>query len=180
MPDATDLGFELLPADDAQITAEEDLAAAVQSALAPDFPDVPGTTPEPLGGTWLFDFQTGRSVKLGASEIRVTGLEAVRIWCLMVLHSARYAHAIFDDAFGMEDPEGVVGETSVTEAIRTFQGYIEQALTQHDRVQAVDNFQNATWDPAAGVANIGSFDVILDDDSVVTIESLTLTAEEDE
>lgn len=44
----------------------------------------------------------------------------------------------------------------------------------------MDNFQNATWDPAAGVANIGSFDVILDDDSVVTIESLTLTAEEDE
>lgn len=179
IPGADDLGMELIPADDAEVTADEELAVAVESALAPEFEPIPTAQPTPLGSTWLFDFEAGRFVMRGADAARVTGAEALAVWCQTAIHTARYAHGIFSDQFGMERAGDPIGEAHVAPLIRDYEDRLRRALTVHERIADVTDFE-ADYDPATGILTIHQFDVVLDDETVYTIEGEHVVAPSEE
>lgn len=167
MPDpiAEDLGFELLPEED-ELTPDEDVAAAVASALAPDFPAIPGAPRTPLGRSWAFDWERGRFIRRGRSPAEVRGVEALKQWILMTVHSAQFAHAVFSDDFGVERAEEPMGEPAEAGDLAR---RITRALLRHDRITAVENV--IVGDPVLGEVRWKKLDVILDDESRETIEN---------
>lgn len=173
----TDPTFSLVPADDPQVSPDDDLAAAVAGALAVSSTTVPVTpdAPIPFGRTWTFDFEAGQFIRRGNSPTESTGFDALAQWCLMAIHSARYAHPVFSDDFGMEEPDSLIGEFALGEALADWQASLVDALLVHDRITSVENF-DLTWDPAAGVLTINNFDVVTDTDARVTVSDVTLRA----
>lgn len=160
-----DPGFDLLPTDDDEVPPEDDVDAAEAAALTePDAEAELGEdAPMPYGRTWLFDFPAGRTQRQGAAPAETRGLGALRMWCLMAIYSARYAHGVFSDEFGMEHPEVPIGELPSDEAAADYGRRLEEALLVHDRVVAVENYK-ATVNPLEGVLEIETFDVVTDED----------------
>jgi hypothetical protein len=95
-------------------------------------------------------------------------------WLLMMLHTARYAHPVFSDAFGVEDPSLGIGETRVAEMLDDWETQIREGALVHDRVAEVTEFE-AAYDPTQGVLTIINFSVVTDDDETVTIADLQIT-----
>lgn len=160
--------FTLIPADDEAVTPDADLDAAAASALA-EPGDVAGDedAPEPFGRTPAFDFAAGRFVRQGGSPAWVTGLDSLKQWCLMALHSARYAHPVFTEDFGHEFPTSTVG-TAGPEAVEEaddFFARLRDAWLVHDRIADVQG--RGVYDPVAGA-------VILTDLVVITDEEVEL------
>lgn len=180
MPDAEDLGFELLPPDDEGVEPEAEVEAAAASVLE----DVEGEPiaddeepPQPFGRTWLFDFERGRFRRDGAAPAEVRGFAALEMWCLMALHSARYAHAVFSDDFGMERPEEPLGELLDDEAAAEYAERAQEALLVHDRIAAVENFE-ATIDPRVGALAVEHFEIVTDDDERLVFDDVTINVGE--
>jgi hypothetical protein len=169
--------FTLLPADDPQSSPDEDLAAAAQGALAITDASAPvdEPPPQPFGLTWQFDWQAGQFVRIGQSPAQSSNLDAVAEWCQAALHSARYAHPIFSDVFGMESPDGVIGEIAEGEALADWQRSVVDALLVHDRITSVENI-SLDWDPSTGILTVLSMDVVTDEDQTVTVSDVTLQA----
>lgn len=167
--------FTLLPADDPQTTPDEQVAAAIAGALAVPSSQTPVAppAPQPLGRSWRFDFEVGQFVRAGASPANTTGFGALEQWCLMAIKSARYAHAVFSDEFGMEDPDSTMGHFAEGEILIDWQQHLIEALMVHDRITSVENF-DLSWDAASGVLTINNFDVVTDEDQTVSISDVTL------
>lgn len=168
IPNAETLGEELLPADDPGSSAEADVEAAVASALAPDYASLPGSGPQPIGTTWLFDFEAGQMVRRGLAPAEARGLESVRIWVLTAMHTARWSSGLFSDAFGIEEPDDLLGDVDPFPALRRYEDRLRGALTVHDRITDVTDFV-ADFDPATGVITIENFDVVLDDQARLSL-----------
>jgi hypothetical protein len=165
--------FELIPADDPDLDATVALDAAAASVLG-DIEPAAEDAPEPYGMTWIFDFELGRFVRSGSSPAEARGLLALEQWLLMMLHTARYAHPVFSDAFGVEDPSLGIGETRVAEMLDDWETQIREGALVHDRVAEVTEFE-AAYDPTQGVLTIINFSVVTDDDETVTIADLQIT-----
>lgn len=168
--DADDLGFELLPADDEGATPEQALAAAAASALEAADAAVPDDSdpPEPFGYSWAFDFAAGRFVRQGSSPARVTGLDALAQRVMMALNSARYAHPIFSDDFGVEDPQhglGLAG-AEAREAADDWRVKVRDAVLVLDGVTDVQ--VKPAYDPVAGT-------IVLSELVVTTQEEVELS-----
>lgn len=168
------MSFPLLPTN-SQLTAQEDLQAAVAGALA--LPDVvvPVTDPPPLpfGKTWQFDWEARRFIWRGSSPAETTGFGALAEWCLMAIHSTRYAHAVFDDEFGMENPSAPIGEFAVGEILADWQQHLIEALLVHDRITSVENI-DLTWDPSVGLLYVNNFDVVTDEQQRVSVGGVSV------
>lgn len=164
-PDAFDLGFELLPVDDEGTTPEEDLAAAERSALedALEGLDDPAdeVPPEPFGRSWAFDFERGRFRRQGEAPGEVRGLVALEQWCQVAIRTARYAHAVFTDAFGMERPASAIGQVDVRDEVADYGDRLRAALLVHDRITDVVDYR-ASYDPEEGLLLVESFTVVTD------------------
>lgn len=165
-PGADDLGFELVPPNDDVLSPEDDLNAAAASAL--DDPTVPvvvdGDAPEPFGVSWLFDWSTGRFLRHGQSPARVSGTDALIQWCMMALNSARYAHPVFSDEFGIEKPlDGLGSAGALAEEFASDWGRkTREALLVHDRI--VDVSVTPKYDPVEGVVVVDDLVVVTDED----------------
>ncbi len=171
--DAETLGFALLPADDDGSLPGDDLDAAAASSLAdPDDPTEEEDVPQPFGYSWFFDFAAGQFVRNGPTPARVSGLDALAQVCMMALRSARFAHTVFSEVFGMEDPEDVIGESAVDELAGDYEARVREALLVIDRVSAVD--LSADFDPVQGVLFISGLTVTTDDDAELALGDLTL------
>lgn len=162
--------INLLP-DDRQLSPDQALDAAVAGALAipQGVQPVPDPPQLPLGRTWQFDFEEGRFIRAGTSPAETVELGAVAQWCLMAIHSARFAHPVFSDEFGMENPDSPLGEFAVGEILADWQRHLTEALLVHDRIVAVENM-DLVWDPTVGVLLIRSFDVVTDAGDALTID----------
>lgn len=159
--------FELLPADDPATDPANDLAAAEASVLSdPPLPEAEDP-PLPFGRSWVFDFERGRFVRQGQSPAETTGLGALAQWCQMAVRTARYAHAVFSDDFGVEDPDLVIGEVRVDELIGEFEQQVREALLVHERIADVTEF-DATYDPTTGTLSV-TFTIVTDEDDELAI-----------
>jgi hypothetical protein len=167
---ADDLGFELLPVEDGeQVPAEDALNAAVASALEdPGTPAAADDPVEPTGYTWDFDWEAGRFKRFGSAPARVVGLDALAQRCMMAINSARYAHPVFSDEFGVEQPQRGIGTTGreAFEAADDWRVAIRDALLVMEDVSDVQ--VSPEYDPVEGV-------IVLRDLVVVTNEEVELS-----
>lgn len=169
-PTGVDLGFTLIPPDDLGVTSADDLDAAEQAALDTPVTPEPEEPREPFGMSWVFDFERGRFVRNGSDAAQTRGAGALGQWCLMALHSARYAHAVFDDEFGFEEPDDVLGGTTVL--FDDWSLRARDALLVHDRI--VDVQLDGAYDPTSGVLTLTTFVVTTDEDEQLDMGELSM------
>jgi hypothetical protein len=152
-PDA--LGFDLIPPDPGLINPD----LALDAALAP-VEDTDPAAPQPFGRSWRFDFIAGQFVMDGLAPKITYELDSLVVWVEKTLRTARYAHVIYSDTYGMEDPFRVVGQQADDELLSGYQDAATEALLVHDRITAVENF-SFNQDPF-DEAVYASFTVVLD------------------
>lgn len=180
---AIDPGFELLPADDdIAPSLDERLNAAVASALRD--PEAPVAADEddgePTGYTWAFDFEAGRFTRQGGAPARVTGLEPLKQRCLMALHSARFAHAVFSVDFGMERPRGTIGAAGHAAVIAADDWRVKarEALLTFEDVADVE--LRTTYDALAGAIIVSDLVVTTNEDVEVPFEDVAIPLGEED
>jgi hypothetical protein len=173
---ADELGFALLPADDEGLSPAQARAAAVAGALAEPEDVVPQAedAPVPLGRTWVFDFAEGRFVYSGGAPAPTSGAGAVQQWVLMAMHSARLAHKVFSDNFGMEDVDRPIGELTDAEIVADYEQHLREAVLVHERVTALDKF-TASIDRVGGVLNVEYLEIVTDEQEVLSMGDITLS-----
>lgn len=155
--------LELLPADDEGIEPEDDLAAAEASALDDEPEEAPEDVVEPFGSSWHFNFETGRFYRSGLEPKRVSGRDALAVWCDTVMHTARWAHPIFSAEFGMEEPEDIIGEATDAAVIASdWLARLREALMVHDRIVGVEHI-DAHYHPDEGILHVHELTVITDE-----------------
>lgn len=160
---ATDIDARLDAAEEALLTDPAQLAAQVQA-------------PIPFGRSWSFDWQGGRFYRSGTAPTEVRGEGALIQWIQAAMHTASGAHPIFSNAFGLEDPEAVLDQLDPEEALDDFEADMREALTQHDRIQDVQDFA-ATFDPSTGVVTITSLTVVTDVNEELSLPPLVVRTE---
>lgn len=111
----------------------------------------------------LFPSAGGQDVVLGAAPAMVEGHEALAQWVMMTIHSARFAHAVFTDGFGMELPDSILGEVAdIAEKVSDWGQRLREAVLRHDRVTGLENF-SATYDEDNGIVYVNNFEVVTDE-----------------
>lgn len=180
MADARDEGFELLPIDDAEIPAQDALNAAAAAALGDreDPPSIETAGPIPFGVSWAFDWEAGRFKRHGQSPVRVTGLDALREWCMMAVNSTRFAHGVFSDRFGMDDPNELIGGGlgEDDDIASDAEEKIREALMIHDRIVDVTEF-DIEWNPVEGILYLHSFTAVTDEADELPFADIQLAEE---
>lgn len=167
-----DLGFSLTPPIPGIVNPD----LAINAALAPVVDD-PATDQQPLGRGWSFDFLAHEFVFDGLSPANVYDVDQLAVWIEKAVRTAKYAHPIYGDEFGMEDPFALIGEPYTSELIGEYVTQVTDALMLHDRINSVTDF-NFTQDPFTDQLYV-SFTVVLDDDDVdpVTVDALPIGGE---
>lgn len=136
MASPADFGYSLLPPDPGIISPD----LALDAALAPviDLGPVPD---RPLGKGWAFDFSTGQFVAHGTAPAEAYGLDNLRVWIEKTLRTARLAHPIYTDSYGMDEPFFAIGQVDSATLEDEYVTRVTEALLVHDRILAVENFQ---------------------------------------
>lgn len=173
MAEANDLDLELLPADDDELDEVADLDLAEASALE-GVPPVEANDPvEPLGKTWKFDYDQQRFVRQGSSPVEVRGVLCLQEWVQLAIRTARFAHDVFSEDYGMESPEDVIGQVPPDELLADYGNRMREAVLVHDRVTDFTDFQG-DYDPSEGTINI-SFAIETDDELRIVFEDVQLS-----
>lgn len=173
------LGLDLIPSDDEGLSAADELAAAVAGAVAEPGAIIPQPeeAPTPFGLTWAFDWSRGQFIRAGGSASGspspITGFAAVQEYVQMILHTSRYAHSVFSDEFGMEQSEEPIGKLAGAEIISEYEQHLREAVLVHDRITALDKF-SARFDNAEGVLVIAYFEVVTDEEDVISFSNITV------
>lgn len=154
-PTPSSLGYDLLAPDPGIVNPDLTLDAA----LAPT-EDAESDSPRPFGRSWQFDFQAGQFVKDGTVPKVVYELDTLIVWVEKALRTARLAHPIYDDQYGMDDPTLPIGQAAADELLSEYQDSIESALLYHDRIVSVENF-TFTQDPFEETL-YASFTILID------------------
>jgi hypothetical protein len=157
-PDASSLGFELIPADDPIIPPDEAIRRAIASR-EPVASQVQETR-EPYGMSWGFNFDTGQFIMNGSLPAEVNGLDSLRQWCIAALNTHRSAHLAAGPEFGMERPEEPLGHVYPEMVLADYERHVVEALVQHDRIASVENV-TASFDPTTGIVSL-RFTVVTD------------------
>lgn len=149
------LDFDLIPPDPGLINP--DLALTV--ALAPVV-DAGPDAPIPFGKSWRFDFLAGQFVRDGTAPQATYELDSLIMWIEKTIRTARYAHAIYSDQYGIEEPDAIIGEQIDADQLAAYEDGITEALMVHDRIVSVEEF-NFSQDPFDEVL-YASFTVTVD------------------
>lgn len=165
-PDA--LGFDLIPPDPGLINPD----LALDAALAP-VEDTDPEAPRPFGRSWRFDFIVNEFVMDGGAPQETYELDSLVVWVEKTLRTARYAHPIYSDQYGIEDPFSPVGHQADDDLLGAYQDAITEALLVHDRITAVEDF-SFNQDPF-DEAVYASFTVILDSAPPLDAQPLEFT-----
>ncbi|MEW5069643.1 DUF2634 domain-containing protein [Bacillus subtilis] len=87
--------------------------------------------------TYKIDFENGR-----ISNEKITGLEAIRQFVYLSLHTERYAYSVFSHDIGNE-LQDILADNETTDAYKKMEipRLIEEALIYDDRVSSVSDFE---------------------------------------
>jgi hypothetical protein len=155
-PDPASFDFDLIPPDPGLINPD----LALQAALAPVEEVDTSPVPRPFGRSWRFDFEAKQFVKEGTVPKVVYELDSLIMWIEKAARTARMAHPIYNDAYGMEGPFDLIGGRPSQESLADWQEALETALLYHDRIVAVENFR-FSQDPFEESLEV-SFTVLVD------------------
>jgi len=173
--DSPDL--ELIPASQAEvIDADTALDAAEASALDDPLATTPIEPPAiPFGRTAPFDYTTGRFVRFSDGAIPwVSGKAALREWVYAALQTGRGGSPLFDDQFGFERLNDIIGSADPSEQMATLEGRLRDCVTVHERVQDIDDYK-AEHDPVRGVVEIEDLTIITDEAEAVLLGNFDAT-----
>jgi hypothetical protein len=149
--------FTVIPSDDG-LTVDERLEAALAGAAPSDTPD----EPRPFGRGWALDWDTGELIAHGSSPARVYGLDNLQAWIEKTLRTARFAHVIYSDEYGVDEPWQDFGSQITPQLQARVEDKTRAALTVHDRISQVDNFDFERVE-GTGIL-LASFRVLVDGD----------------
>lgn len=158
--------LELLPSDTG-LTPDEELQAALGQLTVAD----EDTTPLPFGRGWAFDFDRGQFMRHGAAPAVTHDLETLRTWIEKSLRTARGAHPLYSDDFGVDDPHFNIGSPFSPETVGLLTTSISDALLAHDRIEEVTDI-TFTGGPDVDVLFV-AFTVMVDDEQL-TFDNLPL------
>ncbi|MCZ4246679.1 DUF2634 domain-containing protein [Bacillus amyloliquefaciens] len=87
--------------------------------------------------TYKIDFENGR-----ITNERITGLEAIKQFVYVSLHTERYAYSVFSHDIGNE-LQDILADNELTDAYKKMEipRLIEEALIYDDRVSSVSDFE---------------------------------------
>jgi hypothetical protein len=140
---------------------------ALNAALAPSMP-TNSAPAQPLGRGWAFNFLTNEFVANGLSPAVVYEQDQLAVWIEKAVRTAKFAHPIYGNAFGMNDPFLLIGQPYTSELVGEYIDQITAALEVHDRIQTVTNFQ-FIQDPMTDQVYV-TFTVVLDDDDLDPVQ----------
>lgn len=133
------------------------------------FPD-PGLFPGPD----LYPGAGAATLVSPGAPVWVTGHDALTQWVLLTIYTARFAHRVFTDAAGMELPDSIIGEVvGIDAAVADWGVRLEEALTTHDRISSVENYE-ASYDGDAGIVYVTNFDVVTDEGETISFGPLSV------
>jgi hypothetical protein len=174
-PIEQDPGGSVLPEAETPLDAAAQLDAIEAALLAPDvFGDLGGlaeptlevTEPQPVGRAWAWDFDANRFVTgAGGTPLVIRGQAALQQRLTKLLLTARGAHPIYTEGFGVDEPFYPIGRSMVEALGSDFASRIEEALLYDPKVLAVENMEFEA-DADDDQAIVGSFTVRTDDDQV--------------
>lgn len=169
--------FEFLPIEDEPLDAEA-AANELERQLEDDsFSDTDLVVEEeraPIGRSWAFDFGRNSFVvgHKAKSPLETHGIETLRGWVLKCLFTARGAHAIHPDGYGLVQPFDLIGEPVLTAPAADMEERIRDALTFHPRITDVTDFI-VDVDPDEEYVEV-SFTVELDDETSESFDNVSL------
>jgi hypothetical protein len=152
-PDSLD--YDLIPPDPGLINPDLQLDAA----LAP-VEDAGPDAPIPFGKSWRFDFIAGQFIRDGSAPQATYELDSLIMWIEKTARTARYAHPIYSDQYGVEEPYGLIGQQADDALLSAYEDGLTEALLVHDRIVAVEGF-GFSQDPF-DEALYASFTVVVD------------------
>jgi hypothetical protein len=135
MPEEKRGRFELLPNDGSAVTADDELDAALGNVVVDD-----PRALRPQGRSWAFDFERGQFIARGRGPAEVHGEAALRVWIEKTLRTARFAHTIYSDGYGIDMPD-VIGRAPTPGRIGQYTEAVKAALLVHDRIEGVADFR---------------------------------------
>jgi hypothetical protein len=159
---------ELLPADGPDILPDDELAAALDARAAV----VASGTPMPFGRGWAFDFTAGDFVPHGQAPARVSGIDQLKVWAEKCLRTARYAHPVYGDDYGVDDVD-LIGRPLTSDLIGMYQLSVEAALLRHDRISDVKDFAY-TAEPGSDVLEV-TFTIVVDEGDQIVVDTSLVT-----
>lgn len=127
-----------------------------------------------IGKSWAFDFLAGRFVApTGANgPVATHGVATLTTWIEKAIRNDRGSQAIHPPDYGMPDPYRLIGHNLVDLDVSGYENDLIDTLTFHPRIADVTDF-TFDVDPDALACSI-TFTVVLDDESTLSVESLTL------
>lgn len=128
--------FTLIPVDEEDFSADEELAAFVDADTIPLLSAEPDER-QPVGLTWLLDFDTGQ---LGPRPQVVRGAQSVAMWAFVALRTQRDRHPMFSADFGMDEPDRLIGRVEDTARRAQYVADIKDTLGIHPNITNVGNF----------------------------------------
>lgn len=138
---AEDLTIGVIPSENPVFTPEENLrlaaAEAVDNALSVN-PAVPGEQVV-TGRGWAFDFAAGQFRRQGTSPAGVSGDDQVKAWIEKTIYTARFAHPVFSDQYGVDGITDFIGRNDPA-AESLIASAIRDALLVHDQIEDVTDF----------------------------------------
>jgi hypothetical protein len=176
MAESWNADFELLPALEEDLTADEELDRVLGALRLPDAPEDDTADEEvgPLavGRSWAFDWERGQFLRSGEAPRGVSGLEALKVWIIKTLLVTRGQLAIYSDTYGLDDINAF-GRPYDTGVAAAWSDAIESALLVHDRIASIEN-TSFDYDPLDDAVLV-SFTVVTDTDELVDIQEVALT-----
>lgn len=158
--------FTLIPAEADDFTPDDELA----EVFDPD--DIPEREEEqdglPIGRNLVFNAVTGQFTSTWA-----TGDNAVVQVAQIALRVKRGEHTMFDDEFGMTDPDSLVGWPDDIERRSAHQRDVSETLLAcHERITAVGDFL-FLHDPTTEEAEV-DLSIEIDGESEIRLEGVPL------
>ena len=161
-----DAGFDLLPADDI-LTPDAELDEALGiidddgaiSLVSDEDPQ-----PQPFGRGWAFDFYKRQFIRGGSAPLEVSGYDQLRVWIEKTLQTARLAHPIYSDEYGVDNPWEPIGQPFSPGVAGRMERGIKEALKVHDRITDITDM---TFDGSPTMNELYvSFTVVTDDEEL--------------
>ena len=126
--------------------------------------------PVPYGKSWAWDFSNGQFLKYGSQPAQTNGLDTLKTWINKTMLTARAAHIIYDDTYGVDEPDSLIGNGFDASAQNQWSENVRESLLEHDRISDVVDFVFVEEGEYLEV----SFSIITDEDDQIDIEGLNL------
>lgn len=172
--DATEID-ELFP-DEEELDADDILAASTAAIedidAGEDIEIAPADLP-PVGRNWAFDFVEGRFVSEGKSPKTIRGDAAIEAWVEKCLRTQQGSSVVQPPEYGLaQSLTDYLGLDADEDDFAALETDIQEALTLHPQIEAVENFEVQVGESVEGDLAVAiSFRVVLGDDTDIPFEA---------